>query len=256
MEAEIGIIGGSGVYRAEMLEDIRREEVCTAYGRASVTLGLYEGRRVAFIARHGEKHSTPPHRVNYRANIKALESLGVGRVIATCAVGSLRDDYEPGDIVVPDQFIDFTKKRDYTFYDNEAVHLSMADPFCPSMREESINVVKSLGFSYKERGTYVCIEGPRFSTRAESRMFRTFGDIIGMTLVPECQLARELGMCYLCLSMITDYDVYGEKPVSALDVRTVMERNAERVQQTIERLLKKIPAERDCGCGRALEEAR
>lgn len=252
----IGMIGGSGVYRADMMEESIRREVATPYGRVSLVVGDFEGKKIAFIARHGEKHSTPPHMVNYRAHIKAFEILGVDRVIATCAVGSLRDDYAPGDIVVPDQFIDFTKRRDYTFYDDEAVHLSIADPFCDEMRATGLGALRSLGFEHKDKGTYVCIEGPRFSTRAESRMFRTFGDIIGMTLVPECQLARELGMCYLCLAMVTDYDVYGEKPVSNLDVRKVMAENSERIQKVIERLLGDLPDRRGCECSRALEEAR
>lgn len=252
----IGIIGGSGVYRAEMLDDCKKEEIATPYGRVSLTTGSFDGKKVAFIARHGEKHSVPPHMVNYRAHLKAFEIIGVERVIATAAVGSLRDDYMPGNIVVPDQFIDFTKKREYTFYDGEAVHISMADPFCDEMRAVSFKVLKALGFEHKERGTYVCIEGPRFSTRAESRMFKTFGDIIGMTLVPECQLARELGMCYLCLAMVTDYDVYGEKPVSNLDVKRVMAENIERIQKVIEHLLKELPGGRSCRCSRVLEEAR
>jgi len=252
----IGMIGGSGVYRADMMEESIRREVATPYGRVSLVVGDFEGKKIAFIARHGEKHSTPPHMVNYRAHIKAFEILGVDRVIATCAVGSLRDDYAPGGIVVPDQFIDFTKRRDYTFYDDEAVHLSIADPFCDEMRATGLGALRSLGFEHKDKGTYVCIEGPRFSTRAESRMFRTFGDIIGMTLVPECQLARELGMCYLCLAMVTDYDVYGEKPVSNLDVRKVMAENSERIQKVIERLLGDLPDRRGCECSRALEEAR
>jgi 5'-methylthioadenosine phosphorylase len=252
----IGMIGGSGVYRADMMEASIRREVATPYGRVSLVVGDFEGEKIAFIARHGEKHTTPPHMVNYRAHIKAFEILGVDRVIATCAVGSLRDDYAPGDIVVPDQFIDFTKRRDYTFYDDEAVHLSVADPFCDEMRATGLGVLRSLGFEHKDKGTYVCIEGPRFSTRAESRMFKAFGDIIGMTLVPECQLARELGMCYLCLAMVTDYDVYGEKPVSNLDVRKVMAENSERIQKVIERLLRDLPDRRGCECSRALEEAR
>jgi len=252
----IGIIGGSGVYSAEMVENSRREEVKTPYGKVNVTLGSFEGRSIAFIARHGEKHSTPPHMVNYRAHLKAFEMIGVERVIATAAVGSLRDDYVPGNIVVPDQFIDFTKKREYTFYDKEAVHISMADPFCDEMRAVSFKVLGALGFEHKEKGTYVCIEGPRFSTRAESRMFKTFGDIIGMTLVPECQLARELSMCYLCLAMVTDYDVYGEKPVSNIDVKRVMAENSERIQRVIERVLKELPDKRGCKCSRALEGAR
>jgi len=213
--ADIAIIGGSGVYRAERFEEQRQIEMKTPYGESFLTVGDFKDRRIAFIARHGEKHSIPPHRINYRANIHALAQLGVQRIISTCAVGSLRDDFEPGTIVLPDQFIDFTKKRDHTFYDDEAVHVSMADPFCPEMRELTGDVVNDLGYRLKEKASYLCIEGPRFSTRAESKMFKQFADVVGMTLVPECQLSREKAICYLCIAMVTDYDVYGEKPVTA-----------------------------------------
>jgi methylthioadenosine phosphorylase (EC 2.4.2.28) len=179
----------------------------------------------------------------------------VRRIISTCAVGSLRDDFEPGTIVLPDQFIDFTKKREHTFYDDEAVHVSMADPFCPEMRELTSSIVNGLGYGLKEKATYFCIEGPRFSTKAESKMFKQFADVIGMTLVPECQLSREKAICYLCIAMVTDYDVYGEKPVTAVDVKKVMEENAKKVQKIIWKTIEKIPFERGCNCREALEEA-
>jgi len=253
--ADIAIIGGSGVYRAERFEEQRQIEMKTPYGESFLTVGDFKDRRIAFIARHGEKHSIPPHRINYRANIHALAQLGVQRIISTCAVGSLRDDFEPGTIVLPDQFIDFTKKRDHTFYDDEAVHVSMADPFCPEMRELTGDVVNDLGYRLKEKASYLCIEGPRFSTRAESKMFKQFADVVGMTLVPECQLSREKAICYLCIAMVTDYDVYGEKPVTARDVKKVMEENAKKVQEIIWKTIEKIPFERGCNCREALKEA-
>ena len=252
----IGIIGGSGVYRADALRDLEKIKVETEYGGCTVTHGYLENREMFFIARHGENHSTPPHMVNYRAHIRALEKLGVERLIATCAVGSLRDDIPPGTFVLPDQYIDFTKNRRYTFYDNGVVHISMADPFCPEMTEITANIINSHNFPLRKGGTYMCIEGPRFSTRAESRMFKNFGDIVGMTLVPECQLAREAGMCYTCISMVTDYDVYGEKPVSATDVKKVMQNNGERVQKVIEGISGEISERRACSCKEALEEAK
>jgi len=251
----IAIIGGSGVYGAERLEGQTRIEMETPYGESFLTVGDFKDKRIAFIARHGEKHSIPPHKINYRANIHALAQLGVRRIISTCAVGSLRDDFEPGTIVLPDQFIDFTKKREHTFYDDEAVHVSMADPFCPEMRELTSSIVNGLGYGLKEKATYFCIEGPRFSTKAESKMFKQFADVIGMTLVPECQLSREKAICYLCIAMVTDYDVYGEKPVTAVDVKKVMEENAKKVQKIIWKTIEKIPFERGCNCREALEEA-
>lgn len=175
-------------------------------------------------------------------------------MIAINAVGSLKEEYKPGDIVIIDQFIDFTKKREYTFYNGPKVaHVSMADPFCPELRKIFIETAKELNLPVHERGTYVCIEGPRFSTRAESRMFRQFADVIGMTLVPEVNLARELGMCYVNISTVTDYDVWAEKPVDAQEVLRVMKENEEKVQKLLKRAIPKIPEERKCGCADVLK---
>lgn len=253
---KIGIIGGSGVYG--VFNSKESVKVHTPYGLPSgnVEIGEINGVEVAFIPRHGKGHYIPPHKVNYRANIFALHSLGVERVIGISAVGSLREDYRPGDIVITDQYIDFTKKREYTFYDGpKVVHISMADPFCPELRNVFIETTKALGYPMHDRGTYVCIEGPRFSTRAESRMFRQFSDIIGMTLVPEVQLARELEMCYVNISTITDYDVWAEKPVTTEEVMRVMKENEEKVKRILEKGVPKIPEERHCGCKDALKGA-
>lgn len=217
-DCEIGIIGGSGIYDPTMLEDIEETKVYTPYGRTSdlVSTGTFQGRRVAFIPRHGRRHQIPPHLVPYRANLWALKELGVQRVIAASAVGSLREDYKPSEFVVIDQFIDRTKWRGDTYYEGGQVcHISTADPFCPELRETFNASAKQLGISSHEKGTYVCIHGPRFSTRAESRLFRSWGaDVIGMTLFPEVALARELELCYVSIAMVTDYDVWAEKPVS------------------------------------------
>ncbi len=253
---KIGIIGGSGFY--ELLENPREIKLSTPYGNPSspVQVGNLEGVEIAFIPRHGPKHTIPPHKVNYRANIWALKELGVERVIGVNAVGSLKEDYKPGQIVFVDQFIDFTKKRDYTFYDGGKVyHVSFADPFCPELRQIFVESAKELGLEFKETGTYVCIEGPRFSTRAESKMFRQFADIIGMTLVPEVNLARELAMCYANISMITDYDVWAEKPVDTKEVLETMARNIENVNALLRLAIPRIPEERHCECGKALENA-
>lgn len=258
-EAEIGIIGGTGVYDPEILEEVREVKVYTPYGPTSdlVTLGTYKGRKIAFIPRHGKGHKIPPHLINYRANIWALKSLGVKRIIAPSAVGSLREHMEPGDIVIPDQFIDRTKSRPSTFYEGHRIcHISTADPFCPELRRLVVESAKRLGFKVHDGGTYVCIEGPRFSTRAESKMFRMWGaDIIGMTLVPECVLAREAELCYVVVATVTDYDVWAEKPVSGAEVIETLQKNIGKVRRLLMNIIPSVPMERSCFCKDALKEA-
>jgi len=257
--AEIGVIGGTGVYDPGMLEEARAVRVYTPYGDTSdsVTLGRYKNRTVAFIPRHGRGHTIPPHRLNFRANIWALKALGVTRILSASAVGSLREDYKPGDFVIIDQFIDRTRKRADTFYDGGRVcHISSADPFCPELRRIAVDSAKRLGFPVHEAGTYVCIEGPRFSTRAESKLFRSWGaDVIGMTVYPECVLAREQEICYVSIATVTDYDVWAEKPVSAEDIRKTLRQNVDRVKRLIAEVVSRVPAKRSCGCGEALSEA-
>ncbi len=258
--AEIGIIGGTGVYNVDLLEENRSVKVYTPYGAPSdlIVLGTFEGRRVCFLPRHGGNHSIPPHAINFRANIWALKELGVTRIVAPCAVGSLREDMKPGELVVPDQFIDRTKNRASTFYDGGSVaHISTADPFCPQMRGLAISAGKSAGIKIHESGTQVCIEGPRFSTRAESKMFRSWdAHTINMTLVPECVLAREAEICYVPLATVTDYDVWADKPVSADEVVQTLKDNVTKTRGIIEKLIPLIPAERTiCDCGTALTEA-
>jgi 5'-methylthioadenosine phosphorylase len=257
--AEIGIIGGSGLYDPAILEDVKELKIYTPYGLPSdfIIVGTLKGRRVAFLPRHGRAHRIPPHMINYRANIWAFKELGVERVISVSAVGSLREDYKPGDFVCPDQFIDMTKNRVYTFFDGPVVaHVSMADPFCPELRELCVATARKLGITMHERGTYICIEGPRFSTRAESKLWRQFGaDIIGMTLVPEVNLAREAGMCFVNIAMVTDYDVWAERPVTAHEVARVMAENVEKVKKLLYELIPAIPRERRCNCAHYLSEA-
>ncbi len=228
MSPRIGIIGGTGVYDPKMFDVKKKVCLSTPYGAPSdaIQIGEMDGVEVAFLPRHGSGHTLPPHKVNYRANIWAFKELGVERVISPCAVGSLREGFGPGDMVIVDQFIDLTKKRDYTFYDGaKTVHISMADPFCTELTSIFSKHARELGIPFHEKGTYLCIEGPRFSTRAESKMYRQFADVIGMTLVPECQLAREMNMCYSSLAMITDYDVWAEEPVDIGTVLRVMAEN-------------------------------
>jgi 5'-methylthioadenosine phosphorylase len=215
---------------------------------------------VAFIPRHGAKHEFPPHRINYRANLWAMRELGVERVLGPCAAGSLRADVELGDFVVCDQLVDRTRSRPHTFYDGPVTtHISFADPYCPTVREILVDKGRELGISTHEAGTMVVIEGPRFSTRAESRWFASEGwDTINMTGYPEGLLARELEMCYANVSLITDYDVGVEDvaPVTHEDVIRVFDRNIENLRRLLFEVIPALPAERTCVCATALEHAR
>ena len=242
-----------------MLQDVEEIKINTPYGRTSdlVSIGTLKGRRIAFISRHGRRHQIPPHLVPYRANLFALKKLGVKRVIAASAVGSLRVDCKPGDFVILDQFVDRTKWRDDTYYEGSQVcHISVADPFCNELRSVFINSAKELGLTAHDTGTYVCIQGPRFSTRAESRLYKSWGmDVIGMTLFPEVALARELEMCYVSLAMVTDYDVWAEKPVSSEEVLSTMSKNIESFKRLVADTIPKIPITPHCDCGSALKTA-
>ena len=257
---EIGIIGGTGIYDPGIFSNKREMKVHTPYGEPSdvITIGDFADRRVAFIPRHGRGHRIPPHKINSQANIWALKELGVTGIIAPSAVGSLRKDFPPGDIAFSDQFIDFTKGRRYTFYDGGSVcHVSMADPFCPEIRSVATSKAKALGLAFHENATYLCIEGPRFSTRAESRFFKDMlkADIIGMTLVPECVLAREAQICYASIATVTDYDVWADTPVSSKEVIETLHRNADKTKKLIMEMIPAIPAARSCVCQNALEGA-
>jgi len=260
-KASIGIIGGSGLYDPGIFSESKERKVYTPYGEPSdlITIGKIGNKTVAFLPRHGRRHRIPPHKINYRANIWALKELGVRWVISVSAVGSLRIDYKPGDFVIPDQFIDMTKKRDYTFFDGPVVaHVSMADPFCNSLRKLALETAKELNIRTHESGTYICIEGPRFSTRAESRTWREVykADIIGMTLVPEVNLACEAQMCYATIAMVTDYDVFAEIPVTAEEVTRVMAENTEKAKKLLYALIQRLPEkpeEGSCSCCNSLK---
>ena len=257
--ADIAVIGGTGVYDPEIVENAREVKVYTPFGAPSdlVTLGTYEGRKVAFIPRHGKGHQIPPHRINYRANIWALKELGVRQIVASSAVGSLREDYAPGDFVITDQFIDRTKGRPDTFYEGGRLcHISSADPICPRLHDFFVGHARKLELRVHPTGTYVCVQGPRFSTRAESKLFRQWGaDLVGMTLYPECVLAREAEICYVSVAMVTDYDVWAEKPVSTQEILETMHENSANFKRLIMEALPGIPEERTCGCGEALKTA-
>ncbi|MEV8094501.1 S-methyl-5'-thioadenosine phosphorylase [Kitasatospora sp. NPDC085879] len=263
--AEIGVIGGSGLYA--LLDDVTEVTVQTPYGAPSdsVFLGEVAGRTVAFLPRHGRGHTLPPHRINYRANLWALHSLGVRQVLGPCAVGGLRTEYGPGTLLVPDQFVDRTLGRVQTFYDGlplpdgsvpEVVHVSMADPYCPDGRRAALAAARANAWEPVDGGTLVVVEGPRFSTRAESRWFTANGwSVVGMTGHPEAVLARELGVCYSSLALVTDLDAGVEtgEGVTHAEVLEVFARNVDRLRTVLFKALADLPAARDCVCSHALD---
>jgi 5'-methylthioadenosine phosphorylase len=258
MKAEIAIIGGTGVYSPDLFHTMEEVDVPTIHGETSDKIKIAElgGKTVAFLPRHGSKHTIPAHKVNYHANIRALKELGVKKIIGLCAVGSLKEHMKPGDFVLCDQYIDFTKQRRLTFYDGDpVVHISTADPFCPQMRAQAIKVMDKLKIPVHSTGTYACIEGPRFSTRAESRMFRSFADIIGMTLIPEVNLAIESEMCYLSIASVTDYDVWADRPVNVAVVLETMKKSNELAQKIVKDLIPILDQERKCPCPESLKYA-
>ncbi len=258
-DVEIGIFGGTGIYDSGILENAQEITIDTPFGKPSdsITVGIFKGRKIAFLPRHGKRHAIPPHLINYKANIWAFKELGITRIIAPSAVGSLKEEIEPGHFALPTQFLDFTKSRNGSFSENgRVIHISVADPFCPELQSSILKVIKEQNFHIHKDCTYVCIEGPRFSTKAESKFYRTTGaDIIGMTLVPECQLAREAQMCYASISTVTDYDVWAEKPVTAKEVLETLSKNVERTKKILIDLISQIPKTRSCLCAKALEEA-
>lgn len=194
--------------------------------------------------------------MNYRANVEALFGLGAEAIVSVNSVGSLREHLPPGTFVLPSQFVDLTKQRPTTFFDGgKAIHVSLADPFCPDLTRRTARAGEAAGSPFATDATYVCVEGPRFSTRAESRWFRSFADIIGMTLVPEVTLARERALCYVCLAMVTDFDVWAERPVAAAEIGATMEKNRTRMQSVLDHLLPSVAAEPECSCARALDDA-
>lgn len=263
VRAEIGVFGGTGFY--DFLEDFSEIKVETPYGPPSdkIALGTWAGRRVAFLPRHGKDHSLPPHRINYRANLWAMKELGVTRLLAPCASGSLQPSIQPGHLVICDQFVDRTWGRPDTFYDGPVTtHIGAADPYCPELRDLARKKAEQVGFRVHPRGTVVVIQGPRFSTRAESRWFAANDwEVINMTQYPECILARELGICYVNLSLITDYDVGLEghseiKAVSHEEVTRVFTANNARLKTLLKEIIAATPPQHGCACKDSLAAAR
>lgn len=257
----LAVIGGSGLYDMEGLSDKSTFDPITPYGKASapITIGNLEGKRIAFLARHGIGHTFNPSEVNYRANIFALKMLGVKKIVSISACGSLREDYTPGHIVIPDQLFDFTRQRKRTFFEEGCVaHISSANPYCSELRAIANDSLQSPDVVVHNSGTLITIEGPRFSTRAESNLFRSWGmSIIGMTASPEAFLAREAEMCYITMAHVTDYDVWhvAEEPVSVEMVIRTLHNNTQIAKASIRNLLSDPRLDTDCECLHSLKDA-
>jgi 5'-methylthioadenosine phosphorylase len=257
MKAEVAIIGGTGVYDQNAFENVKEVNVDTPFGKTSdsIVLGEFEGKEVAFLSRHGRGHVYSPSNVPYRANIFALKKIGVQKIISVAAVGSLREEIHPLDIVIPSQLYDRTRLRENTFFDDIVVHTGFAEPFCRSLTSIAEKVIQELGYSYHSGGTYVCIEGPQFSTKAESEVYRKLGfDIIGMTAIPEAKLAREAEICYITLATVTDYDVWKEHHVDVATILNNAAKNEEKVRNVLRKLIPRL-SDDDCECRNSLKFA-
>ena len=260
-KAQIGIIGGSGLYAMPGLSNVREERVETPFGDPSdnFILGDLEGQQVAFLARHGRGHRILPSELNYRANIFAMKLLGVERILSISAVGSLKEEHKPTDFVIPDQFIDRTYARVSTFFgDGIVAHVSFGDPVCAEVAAVFEQACNAVGVVGKKRGTYVCMEGPQFSTRAESNLYRSWGaDVIGMTNLQEAKLAREAEICYATLAMVTDYDCWreGHDDVTVDQVVAVLHQNAENAAKVVRAAVGMLSSARSCACQNALQYA-
>lgn len=263
IKAEIGVLGGSGFY--SLMEDAKEIKVETPYGPPSSKVSWKEifGKKVAFLPRHSKNHDLPPHKIPYRANIYALKSLGVRRIVTITAAGSLQSKIKPGDFVVLDQFVDRTRGREDTYYSGPiTTHISAAYPYCPQLSKLAVKWGKNLGIKIHPRGTVVVIQGPRFSTRAESVWFTKMGwDVVNMTQYPEVILARELQLCYLAIGLITDYDVgivsqKKVKPVSVEEFAKVFQANIEKAVSLVYKIIEKMPKKRTCQCGESLKGAK
>ena len=259
--AEVGIIGGTGLYQMEGFEDVREVAVETPFGPPSDSLavGSLEGRRVAFLPRHGRGHRILPHELNFRANVFAMKTLGVEWILSVSAVGSLKERYEPLHMVVPDQFIDRTLQRKSTFFGRGLVaHVAFAHPFCRNLSKVMAEACADAGATHHVGGTYVCMEGPQFSTLAESELYRSWGaDLIGMTNLQEAKLAREAEICYATLAMVTDYDCWhpDHDAVTAGQILAVLGKNAETARKILRAAVRRLPVPRDCECASALKYA-
>jgi 5'-methylthioadenosine phosphorylase len=259
--AEIGIIGGSGLYSMPGFEAEQELRLTTPFGDPSdaYILGKLEGKHVAFLARHGRGHRISPSELNFRANIYGMKKLGVERILSLSAVGSLKEEHRPLDFVIPDQFFDRTKGRVSTFFgDGIVAHISFADPICPQLSALAHRTAGHVGINSKPTGVYLCMEGPAFSTRAESNIYRSWGmDVIGMTNLQEAKLAREAEICYVTIAMVTDYDCWHEEH-EAVTVDQIIEnltKNAENACKLVRQLVRLVPATRSCKCGSALKHA-
>jgi 5'-methylthioadenosine phosphorylase len=261
IRASIGIIGGSGLYAMEGLKEIRTLRVRTPFGAPSDSLfvGSLDGVRVAFLSRHGRNHRISPSEINYRANIYALKSLGVTRVLSVSAVGSMKEAIAPGHVVIPDQFIDLTKRRASTFFDRGIVaHVSFAEPVCGYLAAALGTAADSVGAIVHRGGIYVCIEGPQFSSKGESFLYRAWGvDVIGMTNMPEAKLAREAELCYATMALPTDYDCWHEthEAVSVEAIVGTLHKNVETAKRILGAAVPQIDQVRHCACGTALQHA-
>ncbi len=258
MTVKIGIIGGSGLYKMGIIEDAQELSVNTPFGKPSdkITLGTIDGIEIAFLPRHGKDHTLAPHKVNYRANVFAFKELGVEYLVSTAAVGSLKKELKPCDFIIADQLIDRSFKRSTTFFDEGIVaHVGFANPFCKTLSDLAFDIARSDGVRV-HRGSYICIEGPQFSTRAESNLYRSWDvDVVGMTLAPEAKLAREAEMCLCGILTVTDYDCWyeGEKDVSVASVVENLKKNDKNIASIIKKLIPKIRYKRTCECHSALE---
>ncbi len=261
-QVKIAVIGGSGLYKMDEVEVLEEVDLPTPFGMPSdaIVVGRLKGRLVAFLPRHDRAHRVQPSELNYRANIFALKRLGVERIVSISAVGSMKEHIKPGHFVVPTQFIDMTKRRKSTFFEGGLVaHVTMADPVCPVLSRVVAEVASELfGDTVHFGGTYICIEGPQFSTRAEAMLYRSWGvDVIGMTNATEAKLAREAEICYATVAMVTDYDCWyeGEEIVTADAVVKTLRDNVDRAKRLVAELVPRIPEERDCHCKDALKDA-
>jgi 5'-methylthioadenosine phosphorylase len=261
LRADIGIIGGSGLYDIEGLRKVKERSVRTPFGTPSdkVVLGELDGIRIAFLSRHGRGHRINPSEINYRANIYALKSLGVQRVISVSAVGSMKESIKPGDVVLPDQFIDFTKRRTSTFFEGGIVaHVAFGEPICATLATDLLASARSVGATVHRGGVYLCVEGPQFSTKGESRLYRQWGvDVIGMTNMPEAKLAREAELCYATVALVTDYDCWHatEEAVTVDAILAVLSRNVTFAKRMLRQVVPSIAGAPDCVCHRALQNA-
>jgi 5'-methylthioadenosine phosphorylase len=253
----IGIIGGTGIYDPKSVAEIEEKKVETPYGSVpDIKIVELAGVRAAFLPRHGKSHSVPPHRVNYRANVFAMKEIGVDRIVSMNSVGCLNDSLAPGDVVIPHDFLDFTKGRESTFYDDRVVHVDVPGPYCPEIRDALVKAADAVSKVFSN-GVYACTQGPRFETPAEIKMIKTLGgDIVGMTGVPEVVLARELEICYGSICIVANYAAgMKEKRLTATEVTEIVAKNEKTLQETVARAIKSIPEKRKCTCGDALEGA-